>query len=68
MAMFKRLREKAAFSVQIGVLSTTSLLSPRTKLFPWASAEELKELFRRKGHTAKGPGVCLAGGGTHPRA
>lgn len=60
MAMFKRLREKkAAFSVQIWVLSTASLLSPRTKLFPWASAEELKEPFRRKGHTAKGLGSVL---------
>lgn len=63
--MFKHLRKKKGhfFCSKLGPRSTRSLLSPRTKLFSWASAEELKELFRRKGHSAKGQGVFLAGGG-----
>lgn len=72
--MFKRLRKKRClFCSKLGPHSTRSLLSPRTEPFPWASAEELKELFRRKEHSAKGPESVLGrrwevSALTHPRA
>lgn len=71
--MFKRLREKRLpFLFKFGSSAPeASFPLEQRKLFLWASAEELKELFRRKGIQPRARGVFLAGGGsqsTHPRA
>lgn len=65
-------KEGCSFYSKLGPCSTRSLLSHRTELFLWASAEELKELFsREKGTKPRTWGMFSTGGGsqyTHPKA